>query len=57
MMMSYGSNGTGVTTDIDSYIYPAPYCSGIVIKEKSTHLCIQEETYKNLKAVKKKERK
>jgi hypothetical protein len=51
-MMSYGSDGTGVTTDIDSYIIHTRCCSGIVIKGKSTRLRIQEEptSTKNLKA-------
>jgi hypothetical protein len=42
-MMSYGSDGTGVTTGIDSYIIHTLCCSGIVIKGKSTRLRIQEE--------------
>jgi hypothetical protein len=42
-MMNYGSDGTGVTTDIVSYIIHTRCRSGIVIKGKSTRLRIQEE--------------
>jgi hypothetical protein len=43
MIMSYISDGTGVTTDIDSYIIHTPHCSGTAIKVKSTRLRSQEE--------------
>jgi hypothetical protein len=57
-MMSYGSDGTGVTTDIDSYIIHTPCCGGIVIKGKSTRLRIQEEqtSTKSLKAARRKKK-
>jgi hypothetical protein len=42
-MMNYGSDRTGVTTDIVSCIIHTRCRSGIVIKGKSTRLSIQEE--------------
>lgn len=54
--MSYGSDGTGVTSDSDSYIIHTRCRSGIVIKGKSTRLRIQEEqtSTKSLKAARNK---
>jgi hypothetical protein len=43
MIMRYISDGTGVTTDIDSYIIHTPCCKETVIKAKSTRLRSQEE--------------